>query len=103
TKTADFVGSAALAAGPPPGARVLVGLTAEGRRAARAGYEVYAEGGMEPAGVVTSGVLSPTLGHPIAMAYVDPALAVPGTAVEIDVRGTRLPATVVPLPFYSRS
>ena len=51
---------------------------------------------------ITSGALSPTLGHPIAMAYVDPALATPGTALHLDVRGTRIPAPVVPLPFYRR-
>jgi aminomethyltransferase len=51
-------------------------------------------------GVVTSGALSPTLGVPVAMAYVDrDAVAEPLT---IDVRGTRLPVTSVPLPFYSR-
>ncbi|NUS40273.1 MAG: glycine cleavage system protein T, partial [Terrabacter sp.] len=43
------------------------------------------------------------LGHPIAMAYVDLALAEPGTRLEVDVRGTRVAAEVVPLPFYSRS
>jgi aminomethyltransferase len=50
-------------------------------------------------GVVTSGGFSPSLERPIAAAYVEAALAVPGTSLEIDVRGKRLPANVVPLPF----
>jgi aminomethyltransferase len=53
-------------------------------------------------GEVTSGALSPSLGHPIAMAYVDPELAEPGTELELDIRGSRIPASVVSLPFYSR-
>ncbi len=54
-------------------------------------------------GRVSSGALSPTLGHPIAMAFIDPACAEEGTEVVIDVRGKDLPARIVPLPFYSRS
>lgn len=87
---------------PPEGARVLVGLSLEGRRAARAEYAVVDPAG-DVVGVVTSGALSPTLGHPVAMAYVDPAHSVPGTALGVDVRGTTIPATVVALPFYKRS
>lgn len=83
-----------------PGARVLVGLAAEGRRAARAGYPVLR--GDTVVGEVTSGALSPTLGHPIAMAYVDPDAAEAGTELSLDVRGTAVPARVVPLPFYTR-
>ena len=54
-------------------------------------------------GEITSGALSPTLGHPIAMAFVSPDLSAPGTALTIDVRGTRIPATVTALPFYRRT
>jgi aminomethyltransferase len=50
-------------------------------------------------GTVTSGGFSPSLQRPIAMAYVEAALAAPGTALELDNRGRRLSATVVPLPF----
>lgn len=100
TKSADFVGRAAVTAGPSPDARVLVGIASEGRRAARAGYPVLRDGA--PVGEVTSGALSPTLGVPIAMAYVDPAAAAVGTALDVVVRGTAVPASVVPLPFYSR-
>jgi len=96
-----FVGKDALAAASDD-LPVLVGLVAEGRRAGRAGYAVVdAEG--TPVGEITSGALSPTLGHPVAMAFVPPALAEPGTPLFIDVRGTRIPATVTDLPFYRRN
>jgi aminomethyltransferase len=58
--------------------------------------------GDDPVGEVTSGALSPTLGHPIAMAFVDPASSAVGTELELDVRGSRIPASVVALPFYRR-
>ncbi|MBN8484822.1 MAG: glycine cleavage system aminomethyltransferase GcvT [Sphingomonadales bacterium] len=83
-----------LADGTP---QVRVGLALDGRQAAREGAEVYA--GSDKVGVLTSGGFSPTLGHPIAMAYVNRAQAAAGTALEIDVRGKRLAATVVPMPF----
>jgi aminomethyltransferase len=101
TKDGNFVGRDAVEAGPPEGARVLVGLVSEGKRAGRAEYLVYSADERE-VGVVTSGALSPTLGHPIAMAYVDPADATLGTELYIDVRGTQVPASVVALPFYRR-
>src|SRR5690606_18856046 len=100
TKEGDFVGRAAAEAGPAEGARVLVGLSSEGRRAGRAGYGVFA--GDTAVGEVTSGALSPTLGVPIAMAFVDPQYSEPGTVLDLDVRGTRIPATVTALPFYTR-
>ncbi|MBX3094781.1 MAG: glycine cleavage system aminomethyltransferase GcvT [Cryobacterium sp.] len=100
TKEGDFVGRAAAEAGPAEDARVLVGLTAEGRRAARAGYLVFH--GDKEVGAITSGALSPTLGYPIAMAYVDRDVSEAGTTLDLDVRGTRIPATVVSLPFYTR-
>ncbi|MDO5644174.1 MAG: glycine cleavage system aminomethyltransferase GcvT [Dermabacter sp.] len=97
----DFVGRSALEGVDFSDRRILVGLVAEGRRAGRAGYPLVDADGAE-IGVLTSGALAPTLGHPIAMAYVDRAFAEPGTALAIDVRGKRLEATVVPLPFYKR-
>ncbi|RWZ64693.1 glycine cleavage system aminomethyltransferase GcvT [Labedella populi] len=101
TKDTDFPGRAAVEAGAPAGSRVLVGLVAEGRRAGRAGYAVLSADG-EPVGEITSGALSPTLGHPIALAYVDPDSSTVGTSLAIDVRGSRIPATVTTPPFYSR-
>lgn len=97
----DFVGKAGLAGRDAAGAPVLVGLVAEGKRAGRAGYQVF--DGDTAVGEITSGALSPTLGHPIAMAFVSPDVSAPGTALTIDVRGTRIPATVTALPFYRRT
>lgn len=78
-------------------ARKWVGLKLEGRLPAREGAEVFA--GAEHIGTVTSGGFSPTLGAPIAMAYVASAHAAIGTALEVEVRGKRLAATVSPTPF----
>ncbi|MEU8673266.1 glycine cleavage system aminomethyltransferase GcvT [Streptomyces sp. NPDC048560] len=104
-KEGDFVGREALRAAAeraetaPP--RKLVGLVAEGRRVPRAGFPVVSDG--KVVGEVTSGAPSPTLGKPIAMAYVDAAHATPGTAgVGVDIRGTHEPYEVVALPFYKR-
>ncbi|KAB2346053.1 glycine cleavage system aminomethyltransferase GcvT [Actinomadura rudentiformis] len=100
-KPGDFVGKAALAAQAqtPPG-RTLVGLVARGRRAPRKGYQVVTSDGT-PCGVVTSGAPSPTLGKPIAMAYVDSGVT--ETELAVDVRGRQEPVDVVDLPFYKRS
>ncbi|MZE78072.1 glycine cleavage system protein T, partial [Streptomyces sp. SID5475] len=69
----------------------------------RAGYAVVAADGGEVIGEVTSGAPSPTLGKPLAMAYVDPAYAAPGTpGVAVDIRGRHEPYEVVALPFYKR-
>ena len=84
----------ALAEGPK---RKRVGLALEGRLAAREGASVMH--GDQKVGEVTSGGFSPSLERPIAMAYVVAGHAAEGTALEIDVRGRRIPATVVPMPF----
>jgi aminomethyltransferase len=100
-KPADFVGRAALEKVAREGAtRRLVGLIVEGRGIARHGYPVWS--GERRTGIVTSGTQSPTLGVPIAMAYVAPEDAAPGTVVDIEIRDARVPARVVPLPFYMR-
>jgi aminomethyltransferase len=76
---------------------VRVGLALEGRMAAREGARVLS--GEREVGRVTSGGFSPSLQRPIAMAYVDAGLSALGTALELDNRGRRLPASVVPMPF----
>ena len=108
-KPGRFVGRDALARRSQEApARKLVGLTLQSRRVPRHGYAVLWAG--EPAGTVTSGAPSPTLGVPIAMAYVRPDVAAiagdptrAGTAdLAVDVRGRAEPATLVELPFYHR-
>lgn len=74
-----------------------VGLAIEGRMAAREGAKVLS--GDAEAGFVTSGGFSPSLERPIAMAYVPVDLATPGTPLSIDVRGRKLAASVVSMPF----
>jgi aminomethyltransferase len=81
-------------------ARRLVGLALRERGIARHGYPVVDADG--PTGIVTSGTMSPTLGAAIAMAYVSPAHAEPGTMLAVEIRGARVAAEVVPLPFYKR-
>ncbi|TQJ35370.1 glycine cleavage system aminomethyltransferase GcvT [Arthrobacter sp. SLBN-122] len=105
SKEGDFVGKAALAAMKEAGAgstsgRRLVGLKGQGRRAGRAHYPVLKDG--TTVGEVTSGQPSPTLGYPIAMAYVDVEHSAPGTALDVDLRGKAEPFEVVTLPFYKR-
>jgi aminomethyltransferase len=100
-KEGGFVGRDALAAAAEAGvSRRLVGLIVRGRGIARHGHPVWS--GARASGVVTSGTMSPTLGVPIAMAYVAPADSAPGTMVEVEIRDTRAAAEVVPLPFYTR-
>ncbi|MBC3185181.1 glycine cleavage system aminomethyltransferase GcvT [Corynebacterium sp. zg-331] len=100
-KSGDFVGREALSTVEQP-VRILVGLASEGKRAARAGAAVLSPEGSE-IGVVTSGQPSPTLGHPIALAYVDRTLATPGAELTVDIRGKHYPFHVVETPFYRRS
>jgi aminomethyltransferase len=96
----DFVGRSALVKlkGTPRARRV--GLELEGRKAAREGCPVLAGG--KAVGAVTSGSFAPTLEKSIAMAYVAPEHAAPGTVLAVDIRGTEATAKVVPLPFYKR-
>ncbi len=78
-------------------ARRRVGLLPEGRAPMRPGTKLFS--GDEAVGEVASGAFGPTLGGPLAMAYVPVELAGEGTPLSGEVRGRRLPARVVPLPF----
>ncbi|GAA3269897.1 glycine cleavage system aminomethyltransferase GcvT [Paenarthrobacter aurescens] len=104
-KESDFIGRDALTAIKAAGVgttlgQKLVGLKGTGRRAARAHYSVLKDGSL--IGEVTSGQPSPTLGYPIALAYVDVEHSEPGTTVDVDLRGKAEPFEVVQLPFYKR-
>ena len=84
---------------------LFVALAGGGRRAARAGCTVFREG--RRVGTITSGLLSPTLGHPIALALLEPASPeepqwAEGTSLDVDVRGRTYPMRVVAAPFYRR-
>ena len=98
-KKGDFVGRDALMAQKESGvAHKLVGFTSEERAFPRHGYPVFVNGAAS--GQVRSGTLSPTLGIPIGTAYVPAAHAAEGSTLEIEIRGKRVPATVVKVPFY---
>jgi len=96
----DFVGRAALEAERAGGLRRrLVGFEMLDRAIARHGYPVWVDGA--PAGVVTSGTQTPFLRKAIGMAYVPPAVS-EGDQIAVDIRNRRVPARVVPMPFYKR-
>jgi aminomethyltransferase len=96
----DFRGAAALRQAKEQGPqRRLWGLLVEGRRPARAEMDVLHDD--EPVGLVTSGTLSPTLGRPVALAFLNDPLG-PGDRVEVDVRGRRTASEVVRPPFLQR-
>ncbi len=97
----EFNGRAALAEQKERGlSRKLVGFEMIDRAIARHGHDVYVDG--RKAGHVTSGTQTPFLKKAIGMAYVPAGRTEPGTEFEVDVRGRRARARVVPLPFYKR-
>ncbi len=100
-KKDDFLGADVLRRQKAEGlSRKLVGFEMVDRAIARHGYDVYVDG--EKAGVVTSGTQTPFLKKAIGMAYLPVAAATPDREFEIDIRGRRVRARVVPMPFYKR-
>jgi aminomethyltransferase len=98
-KKGDFVGRDALAKQKEQGvARKLVGFTTTERAFPRHGYPVFYNG--QPSGHVMSGTMSPTLGVPIGTCYLPTEGATEGSPLEIEIRGRRVPATVVKMPFH---
>ncbi len=98
----DFVGRSVLVAQKEKGVpKKLVGFTMGERNFPRHGYPVFHDGA--PSGVVCSGTMSPTLGIPIGTCYLPAAAAKEGTAFEVEIRGKRVPATVVKPPFYKHA
>ena len=95
----DFLGAEALRRQKQQGVpRKLAALKLAGRQPARAGHPVFK--GAQQVGTVTSGTFGPTVGCAIALALVATEAAAPGTALQIEVRGSRLDALVVAKPFY---
>lgn len=82
-------------------ARQLVGIRLQGRRTPRLGNAIYKDG--EQLGAVTSGCLSPTLGYPIAMAYVRTGCCDIGDPVTVAAGSSRVEGEIVSLPFYKRA
>lgn len=98
-KKDDFIGKAALEA--RPAARKRIGIRVTGRGIIREHMDLY--DGDKKIGITTSGTHCPYLGYPVAMALVDLEHTAPGTKLQADVRGRRVDAEVVKLPFYKRS
>ncbi|WAH38989.1 glycine cleavage system aminomethyltransferase GcvT [Alicyclobacillus dauci] len=97
-----FVGRDALYKQKEQGvANKLVGIQMDDRSIPRSGYDVIVEGNV--VGRVTSGTMSPTLSVAIGLARIDVQFAQVGQTIEIDIRGRRHPAHVVPTPFYKRN
>ena len=97
----SFLGKEALVAQREAGVpRRRVGFEVQGRGIARHGHPVWLDG--ERVSEVTSGTMAPFLGKAIGMTYLPAQRAEPGVEIEIEVRGRRLPAVTVPLPFYRR-
>ncbi|TDQ46611.1 glycine cleavage system aminomethyltransferase GcvT [Actinorugispora endophytica] len=100
-KPGDFVGRAALTARAESGpTQTLVGLVGRGRRVPRKGYGVLRDG--VPVGAITSGAPSPSLGKPIAIAYIAAGTDLSSGEFAVDVRGRAEVVDVVELPFYKR-
>jgi aminomethyltransferase len=98
----DFTGKAALANQKQQGVtRKLAGFEMTGRGIGRDGYEVYVDGA--PAGWVTSGGPSPTLGKNIGLCYLPSDKAKVGQPIQIMIRNQPVEAVTVPTPFYKRA
>ncbi|GCE05159.1 glycine cleavage system aminomethyltransferase GcvT [Dictyobacter aurantiacus] len=96
-----FIGSEALQKVKEQGPkRLLVGVQLLERGVPRGGYPLYA--GEQQIGSLTSGAPGPTVQKNIGMGYVDAAHAEPGTSIFVEIRGKRIPAQIVALPFYKR-
>jgi aminomethyltransferase len=101
-KESDFIGRQALLDEKQHGLkRKLVGIVLRDRGIPRAGYAIMREG--ERIGEVTSGTMCPTLEQAVALGYVPPDAAAPGTQLAIEIRGKPVAAEVVTLPFYKRA
>jgi len=95
----DFIGRDVLQQQKAAGVqRRLVGIQTQGRNIARHGYPILADGRL--VGEVTSGTLSPTLGYPVALAYVPTQFSKVGQQLAVEIRGKAYPAVVVKRPFY---
>ena len=103
-KPADFLGKEALQKVKAAGVtRSLVGIKTMERGIPRQGYDVFNENGSEKLGKITSGTLSPSLGFPVAIAFVKQGFQKPGTKLSVQIRDRFYPAEVITTPFYKRS
>lgn len=100
----DFIGKAILEREKTDGSkRALVGFLVEDAGIARAEDKVFAPGGSQPIGLITSGTKTPTVNKALGLALVDASHKALDTAIEVEVRGRRLKAKVAKVPFYKRT
>ncbi|MFN0138055.1 MAG: aminomethyltransferase family protein, partial [Phycisphaerae bacterium] len=100
--TKDFIGAEAMRRVKERGLeRQVVGFEVDGKRIARQGASILVGG--EQVGVVTSGTHSPTFDKVLGLGLVNASHATPGTAIEVDLRGSKINAKVVATPFYKRA
>ena len=100
-KKDDFIGASVLRQQKASGvARKIVGFEMLDRGIARHGYDAWVG---DEKGTVTSGTQTPFLKKAIGMAYLPAAHTAPGTEFDVDIRGRRTRARVVPMPFYKRA
>lgn len=98
----DFIGRAAIVGGKEKGLpRKLIGFMMRDRGIARQGYKLFAKDGRE-IGWVTSGTPSPSLNENIGIGYVDNEFAGLGSLIDVDIRGRKVAAEVMPTPFVNR-
>jgi len=102
-KGTHFVGETALMEEREKGLRVkLVGLEMLEKGVPRSGYKVFDETGEKEIGYITSGTFAPYLEKYLAMAYVPVEYSQRGTKIRVDIRGKKVLAEVVKMPFYRR-
>ena len=99
----SFVGRSALLELKERGIpRRLVGIKLLGPGIPRHGYKIWNAEGSRIVGELTSGTQSPSLGHPIGIGYVETDLSKLGSKITVEIRNTRIPAEVIPTPFYKK-
>jgi len=99
----EFVGRSAILQQKENGLKVqLVGFKLLERGIPRHGYELFSEDGKHRIGEVTSGTQSPSLKQSVGIGYVDLSYGKVGTQITVDIRGVKIPAEIVPTPFYKR-
>lgn len=97
----SFVGQDLIVGGKEKLTQKMVGFRMSDRGIARHGYKLFSEDGKE-IGITTSGTLSPTLNDNIGIGFVDKKFADVGTALNVEIRGRKVRAEVVPTPFVNK-
>lgn len=99
----DFIGKAAIEAQKARGLKSkLVGITLKGAGVPRQGYKIFDSSGEKEIGILTSGTQSPSLKKPIGLGYVLIPHSEIGTAITLEIRGNKIPAEIIPTPFYKK-